>query len=152
MTTIAYRNGILAADSQVVSGNTRVGEMRKVWKTKSGALVGFAGNASLSHEIEQWVEKDLSGEVPSTADRGSIILVRPTGEVFLIDDDGGPVRIAAAFYSEGSGADVAIGALAAGASAVQAVEIASIYDIGTGGPIQYVELGNVIKLVPPKAK
>jgi ATP-dependent HslUV protease subunit HslV len=150
MTTLAYRNGVLAADSLVSSVGTRVGEMRKVWKTKSGALVGFAGNASLSYEIDQWVTNDLAGETPGTADRGTILLVQPGGEVFVIDDDGGPVRIVAPFHADGSGSDIAIGAMAAGASAVQAVEIASLYDTATGGAIQYVELGNVVKLLPKK--
>lgn len=44
------------------------------------------------------------------------------------------------FYAIGSGGDFAMGALAAGSTAREAVKIASDYDPGCGGPVVYMGL------------
>jgi len=45
-------------------------------------------------------------------------------------------------YSIGSGQCFALGALGAGASPMDAIRIASRFDLGTGGGVQWVKLGN----------
>ena len=58
------------------------------------------------------------------------------GELFDIGDDLSVMRNADGFYGVGSGAQVALGALHAGAEAVRAVEIAAKLSIYSAGPFQ----------------
>lgn len=46
-----------------------------------------------------------------------------------------PYKVQAPFHASGSGAHLAIGAMAHGATAVQAVKIAAQFDSGTGGKV-----------------
>ena len=69
-------------------------------------------------------------------------MIKPDGSVFLADDSlyfSGPIECAS--YAIGSGALYAIGAMAEGASAERAVEVACMFDSHCGGPI--VVLGEV---------
>lgn len=150
MTTIAYRDGVLATDSGVQSGSTRVGTTQKCFKAKDGSLLAFAGNANLGTDVKEWIETGLKlDRVPDTEDRGTIVWIKPDGTIWCIDGGGLPYPVEAPFYAEGSGEDFAYGAMAAGANAMQAVEIAKHFDSNSSGPVQLVELGNVI---PFKAK
>jgi len=53
--------------------------------------------------------------------------------VFLTED--GPLHLEAPFFASGSGRFLAMGAMAAGASAEQALQIACDMDQGTSGPV-----------------
>jgi ATP-dependent HslUV protease subunit HslV len=152
MTTIAYRDGILATDSLIQSGGTRVGTTQKVFKSKNGTLLAFAGNAHLAADIQHWIDKGLSDDAtPDTDGTGTIVIVKPDGTFWTLDGGAAaPYPLEAPFFAEGSGQEVALGAMAMGANAVQAVEVAIHFDTGSGAPVQYVELGNVIEF--PKKK
>lgn len=151
MTSIAYRDGVLAADSGVQSRGTRIGSVQKVFKAKDGSLLAYAGDANLAADVAEWVDGGLRHDsVPDTADRGTILWVQPDGSVHIIDGGGKPYPVEAPFYAEGSGEDLALGAMAAGASAVQAIEIAIHFDSGSSGPVQFVELEKADVIPLPK--
>lgn len=60
------------------------------------------------------------------------------GQLFDIGDDLSVMRSADGFYGVGSGAQIALGALHAGAEPIEAVEIACKISAFSGGPIQQV--------------
>jgi len=45
MTTIAFRDGVMASDSCITSDDMQVASSCKVFRTSAGALVGQAGDA-----------------------------------------------------------------------------------------------------------
>jgi ATP-dependent protease HslVU (ClpYQ) peptidase subunit len=66
-------------------------------------------------------------------------LIAVAGEVFDVGDDLSVCRSADGFYAVGSGADYALGALAAGTKPVKAIEIACNFSVYSSGPVQVVE-------------
>lgn len=143
MTTIAYKDGVLAAD-RAITGGGHVGTARKVWKRKSdGALVGGCGTVSV---LQKWAQWFLDGERGNSPGLGTdedsssqMLVVRPNGKVEA-HDRYGRAMYEAPYYALGSGCDYAMGAMAFGASARQAVAAATKHDHGTGYGIQYVTL------------
>ncbi len=144
MTTVAYRAGIMAAD-KAVTGSGHVGTIRKVWRRKSdGALVGGCGTVSLLQRWAAWFVDGERGNPPSlgTDDDSDthMLVARPSGEVELWSRHG-KASYDAEYFAVGSGADFAMGAMAHGASARQAVAAAAKHDHNTGHGTHFVRLG-----------
>lgn len=147
MTTVAYRDGIMAADSMLTIGDTRLAHAAaKLVAASDGSIAGASGDTSLCQAFLQWVESEsMSCCVPPPAAIGDFrytgIVVSPGGTVLLYDGSPHPIRLEPAPYiAIGSGRDAALGAMAMGASAAAAVAIASEIDIYTGGRITTVSL------------
>lgn len=141
MTTIAYRDGVMAADSLVTGHGIRMGSLAKVIRAKDGTLAGAAGNTLDSAKLLTWVRlmgaECRDNDVPPTEDKDtSLLIAYPDGIVEWIGAHDGRVAVDAGFHAIGSGGEIAIGAMAFGATAEQAVEIACRFDVWSGGPVQ----------------
>lgn len=137
MTTIAYRDGILAADT-LISGNTRSGHMRKIGKI-GNILYGGCGSASLVSGFMSWVRAGMVG-TPILSVMSGDQHNSASGLVFFEDhiirfEPAGSFMKTAVYYAEGSGEEVALGAMYAGATALEAVRAAAEWDLFTGGEI-----------------
>lgn len=133
MTTIAVRDGIMAGDSLgTVSGWKQPGRERKLFRLDNGCIAGLSGDVAQGHVLLAWVKSDRSEEQPKGDARISLLHPNKRIEVF---EDGGSYFENAPFMAWGSGMPAALGALHAGASAKEAVRIASLVDTLTGGKI-----------------
>lgn len=135
MTTIAYRDGVIAADTLATAGGTRVGTIRKVGKI-GPLLFGAAGALSDCQRFMDWIARGMKGEQPKLGDgdngaEGFIVY----GDSVLCFNGEKVDRIEARRYACGSGWKMALAAMEAGASAREAVEIACRLDAGSGGEI-----------------
>lgn len=143
MTTIAYRDGVLAADKRTTSGGTFSGTMRKIHRRKSdGALCGGCGHVPLIQGWQEWFCAGERGKPPSLGDKdesAQIIVVRANGQVEFFTHLGRE-RVHDTFFAIGSGADLAFGAMEFGASARQAVAVAQRRDIHSGNGVSWVAL------------
>jgi hypothetical protein len=143
MTTIAYRDKVLAGDRRSTDGSLIVpGRYRKVYKNKCGWLYGAAGTSGPCEALNAYMAScpDFSEELPPRG-KYTAIVVSPDGRVYNIDN--GWIELLPKdieFYVVGSGAPAALGALWMGANAVEAVEIASEIDNCTGGGVDHVSL------------
>jgi 20S proteasome alpha/beta subunit len=145
VTVIAFKDGVLASDTLISAGTTRTGQMNKIIKTKNGWLVGGAGRATSINELIVWAEAGMDFDnYPDDSKELSAILVDPKGKVFLMDEEYKPFPIKSKYHADGSGGDLALGAMEAGASAEEAVKIAIKYDTACGGAVQKVKL-DVVK-------
>lgn len=160
MTAIAFRDGVMAADSAVCGGDIVRGSVCKVvrWPVErelpARIVAAAAGHSSIARKFLWWVK---SGAAAKWIDSGvehldlhldskegefGAILAADDGRVICFDWRGHPISgVAAPYYVEGSGEYVVIGALAAGATAVRAVEIACEYDVHCRGPVRSERLG-----------
>lgn len=142
MTTVAFRNGVIAADTSMTVGDARVGRMRKVVRAPNGDLAGASGSASFAHAFREWVKNGGDGPAPEAKsdqhyfDRGFIARRNGAIEVF---EPGGSFLVEAEYYAIGSGAAEARGAMFAGADAVTAVRAAMAHDTYTGGDITVIK-------------
>lgn len=141
MTTIVYRGGVMAADSRAYAGyNAALGAKTKIRRLlPSGTLLGCSSmQPGLAEAVLDWYAR---GARPAAAPqrgegRFTLLVVKPDGRALFANDGfylSGP--IAAPFFAIGSGEGVAQGALHAGCSALQAVEIACKVDVWSTPPI-----------------
>lgn len=136
MTTIAYRDGVLAADTLITAGGERAGYGVKI-RRLGPLLYGSAGSCCLGDRHEAWLRAGAKGEAPPLKDgdeSASVYVFMPDDQVLWFHSTGmTPLR--APFWAAGSGESFARGAMEMGASAEQAVAVACKWDTGSGGPI-----------------
>lgn len=135
MTTLAYRNGVIAADSLATSAGYRDGLVIKIRKI-GPLLVGGVGTSAVCERFVDWVRKGMTGDSPWTGtDLGNSMIVTPD-DTILVFGQNGPWRTRGDFYAMGSGELLALGAMAHGASAAEAVAAAIRFDVHSGGPVR----------------
>jgi hypothetical protein len=140
MTTVVYRDGVMAGDTAVFDRGVYCGQVTKIFKSPAGSLAAVAGCLGDSVAMKEWVEeRHALGAPPEFGDDDSEgLLVEPDGSVFWIGPKQKRIKVDGPFHAIGSGFRIAIGALHAGADAVRAVEIAADVDNHTRRPIVYV--------------
>lgn len=143
MTTIAYRDRILAADDRLTGQSTIWGSVEKIANVGDRWYVGAAGDLDQVTLFLDWARaqkavdrRGLPRSRPPMLNRDTeALVVTAVGTVYLWTGSACFTRLTAPFYALGSGAKLAMGAMAFGATAAEAVEIAARYDIYTGGSV-----------------
>lgn len=139
MTTVAIRGGYIAADRQL-DGWMSAG---KLFRLKDGSILAGAGNYDDVIEVVKWMnEGGKEDKHPDLGDKETgFLLLRSDGKAFWLTVPFlRPVEVLDEFIAIGSGAGVALGAMAAGASAKRAVEIASRFDNQTGNGVNVIRV------------
>jgi len=147
MSTIAYKNGVMCADSQIFEGGCMLGKVLKIKKIIVGEntmLAAAAGYAPSCQKFLEWCETGQSKDImelkltlQSDDDFEGLIVYSNAPRRFLsYENSMEPTIITADYYAIGSGRPFALGALAAGATVTQAVHIACKFDIYSGGNLQ----------------
>lgn len=159
MTTIAFKDGIMACDGRWTYDDVIDVRTNKIRRLKSGALLGSAGDND-SRDVEEMLQnvKTYAG-MPSKAALLDVrceylgLIAFPTGELAKVacvlrseahwdadlDEDIGvwPVHGPAAV---GSGWKFALAAMRCGKSAIDACRLAAEFDTATGAPFYEYEL------------
>lgn len=132
MTTIVWDGKTLAADRQVNDGLSFDCYTTKIAVSKNRSLAGGMSGAFTSvTKFLKWVEAGAKGEFSfSNNDEG--LLIHGTGKMELVTPHGRREIEDVEFYAIGAGREYAIGAMAAGATAEQAVTIAMKYTRSSG--------------------
>lgn len=144
MTTIAYRDGMLAADTAMCQGGVMMGHLVKIHRRGDGHMVGAAGDASYNARFSKWFLEGEKGpppeakEGPDWLDRG--VIFRRDGSLHVFEPRG-DFRCSDEFYALGSGKEAALGAMFAGATAENAVRAAIRFDPHTGGDVTVLRCG-----------
>lgn len=150
MTTIAFKDGVMASDSRGVSVAIGItASCKKIYtilvgKRKKPHLVGFAGDASSSMMFLEWfrTRDDLRTRILTHCggDRGFHALIWDGKRLFDADELCMVEEVNDEYYAVGSGACHAITALDCGKSAVEAVRMAMKRDMNTGGRVVAVRI------------
>jgi ATP-dependent protease HslVU (ClpYQ) peptidase subunit len=159
MTTIAYRDGVMACDSCWTYGGTVDTLTTKISRLSSGALFGTAGQNDGRSLVAMLDKVKTPAQLPSyeslMALRADILglLVLPKGRVYKIAttmtspenwdsemEDYGLWEISGPFAAVGSGGDMALVAMDCGKSARDAVRIACKYDPNSRAPVHMASL------------
>lgn len=147
MTAIAFRDGVMAADRGAWRGNVRYGGATKIARSPSGALGAAAGYASVCEQFKKWLENagfeagdPFDPQNEKDSDFAAIIAV-DARHVYAMDHKGRiHLRPRHAFHTEGGCEDFLAGAMAAGASAEEAVKLAVKYHGNASGGVQVEKL------------
>ena len=138
MSIIVWDGKTLAADRQWTSVNL-IRTTTKIWR-HGDILMGGAGVLTDVEALRNWVMAGLDPTKFPTlkCDNGNVPqfwVINRSGAVAKFEDAPYPLTLHDPFFAEGSGRDFAYGALAMGADAVRAVEIACQYDTTCGGGV-----------------
>lgn len=155
MSTVAYRDGTMAADTIMSFNSELMYGVHKVGRTKRflfGFVGQFAGMAPLYdwlvvvEQMEDHPEKFYkhAEHLNMGKSEGSALIADEDGKVWQLLDDGGVVRLNGAYQAVGSGDGYAHGALFCGADAHSAVEAAINFDAFTGGHVETVDFSSPI--------
>jgi hypothetical protein len=104
-------------------------------------IVGWAGVLVASEHLIAWLkETGGDGHQPKIS-HISAIIIKPNGRVFMFEN-GAPQLMAAGgrYHAVGSGANLALGAMFAGADACTAVRAAIYHDTNTGGRVMTLKV------------
>lgn len=158
MTTIAYRNGFMASDSKVTAGDFFVTrDAHKVVRLKYGHLLGMSGDADGRDLVVLLQNIRSEKNLPSRAALSELklefhaLLVFKNGSVYHLDSwmetelseviwTSQIQECSEKFAAVGNGHQFAMGAMANGANAAEAVEIACKYDSCSGPPVRVYKL------------
>jgi hypothetical protein len=146
MTVITYRAGVLAADSGNFQGCVIQSGANKVARAPDGTLHGATGNAADASTYLAWVRSGCVGDAPAirrTKEAESeaafhVLRVRPNGAPELLTAYGIEIFEDVPYLAFGAASEAALGALYAGATAVQAVEAAIAHSQWAHGPVRSV--------------
>lgn len=138
MTTIAYRQGMVAADSQVNEGDSSYCRMKKLHQFKGFTVGGVGDVAAIIRWLDwfevhgqDWIKQTITPPIYDDAE-ATIIVITEDGEVSEFSNQGLVKNTTANFYAWGSGRDFAYGAR-------NAVAAACKFDINSSLPIHEVQ-------------
>lgn len=146
MTTIAYRDGVIAADSRVTHGeneSARIHSCKKLFrktvtqgKKSFDVIIATAGESSPGMVFVDWygTGKPIPEMFMHLGGDFICLVLSPQG-LFEFDVYCRGEQVLDDFYAVGSGAKAALGAMHCGKSAIEAVRVAARIDPYTGGRI-----------------
>lgn len=155
MTTIAYDGKRIAADRLRNNGESLAPlPMEKIWTMSicgDRLVVAGAGNPTAVMAIARTFAAHIDSArkhhalmpeptLPKDSSASCLIVDVETGRVFHVDSAACSNEVTGTPYACGSGREYALGAMAAGASADDAVRIASAFCPYTGNGIRSIEL------------
>jgi hypothetical protein len=147
LTTIAFKKGLLAADSQVtVDNDVKMESADKIEILNDYTIFAGAGTepnckiAARFFALPNWEELLGTDKTPTfrTKDLDGILIYK--GQAYSVDTSLFPDRIVHPFYAIGSGWKFALAAMHLGLSAPEAVKFASELDVYTGGVIRVLNV------------
>lgn len=135
MSVIAWDGKTLAADRQASCGG-RITTTVKIF-SHDDKLIGLIGPHESAHRLYNWI---LNGMNPISfpanleTDGGipTVYVIHKSGHTVKFEDCPYPIVIKDKLWADGGGGDLALGAMAMGATAAEAVEIASKYNVHCG--------------------
>jgi ATP-dependent protease HslVU (ClpYQ) peptidase subunit len=155
VTTIAFKDNILAADTQLTVGDVKLISNDKIKILNKNTIFAAAGDTNSIALAERYysqldwpekfdqrpnlLEKDKEGEYEQTID--AILIFE--GKVFFVDRFLIPEPLRHPFYACGSGWQFAMSAMHTGLSAVDAVKFSSEFDVYTNDKVRYLNVSEV---------
>ena len=145
MTTIAYKDGILAADSRLTTGSTIVAShYNKVRKLDDGRIVAAVGNVA---KHDDYIKQLASGEIHNNKlddDGTDAIIVLYEDRLEAHYNDGIIIYGLNEFYAFGSGSTAALAAMHMGLTAIESVKFASKLDVYTNDVVLAMRFGGKV--------
>lgn len=144
MSTVAWDGKTLAADRQSTQGDL-AGVCNKIYQLATGELVAWVGMRCAGEVMMRWYTEgaDLKA-YPSFQSNNDLnchfIVISVDGTAHEYSQHPVAMLRSQKPWAWGSGRDFALGAMAMGANATQAVKVASQFDINTGMGVDYFDV------------
>ena len=131
MTTICYKDGLLVSDTMTSFAGIYCGRGTKIIDIPELRLIaGFAGRLADKELFFKWLCEGSPKEKPVLEEEGEGMVIDDSGKTTWYNRELNPFRYSenGLYWASGSGFQIALGAMAAGASAYNAVKIACDFD------------------------
>lgn len=153
MTTIAYRDGVLASDTQMSYADTSLSTPNLKLFIAGKYAVAVCGDCRMIPTIKRWFEQHdcQPKRAPDRLwDEGfDALAMDVNGDLFmLLADELHPLPCN--FFAIGSGRLLALGAMEFGATAPEAVAVAAAHDVYTGEPVESISKADLAKALKGK--
>lgn len=149
MTVIAWDGRSIAADRLGSDNGTKM-ECTKIRKLHSGDILAFTGSYWQQEMLMRWYiagcKPEEWPEFQQKGDDWMLMVSIVQGRCFRYERGAYPVLVENDYYAWGSGQDYAMGALAMGATARQAVEIASLHSTTCGLGVDVYDIGTPVEV------
>jgi hypothetical protein len=143
MSVIAWDGKTLAADCQGTNQGLRR-RVSKIERLEDGTVLGWVGSEDTGGAQLRWYKAgaDINAWPASQTkeDWSVLVVVRPDRTVTMYEQYNVPLPVLEPFWAWGSGRDFAIGALAMGADAREAVEVAIQFNIDCGFGVEAYDM------------
>lgn len=136
MTIICWRNGVIAADSQMTNDNL-ASKTKKLFRVKNMAI-GFAGDVVDGLKLVEFLRSKDEQPPTLSEDFEALAMDLRTGKCTYYEKQLVPIPITDKFEAIGTGDELAIGAMEFGATAIEAVRVAIKRDINSGGRVAVI--------------
>lgn len=140
MTVIAWDGKTLAADKR----STDCGQPRtttKIVRAPDGALVAACGDTGMARALRAWwVSGHDTSQYPDADSKADLFIVTKDGEQRLYQGSGHPILLEDKTFAMGTGRDYANAAMHYGRTAIEAVELACLWDSGCGNGVDTLTL------------
>jgi ATP-dependent protease HslVU (ClpYQ) peptidase subunit len=141
MTTVACRDGVIAADSQETIGKVSTGvNCKKVFRLKNGCVIGFAGEVaqweSFLKQMNDALKDQVVNDLPEIKGCKGVTAILTDGVYIYVWSKGWEQPQKGGYFAIGNGMFYAIAAMKAGADAREAAKVGAEMDIYSGGRIQ----------------
>jgi hypothetical protein len=141
MTVICFDGKTLAADRQATCEGMR-SSITKIFRMEDGTLLAMEGAAGDALLLVKWAYEGFDpAHFPRLANHANLWVIKPDGAVSSFEGTPVPMDLHDKTFVAGTGRGLAKGALAMGASARQAVQVACDYHVECGMGIDTLELG-----------
>ena len=141
MTTIAFKDGIICADSGITCNEMSItDDIPKIRRNKAGDLAGAAGSRGYCHKFLEWFSAGEIGDTIEASEDACAVIIRADGSIYVLDG-GGRFRMSRPNVAIGTGAPFAYAIMQSGGSAEEAVKIACELDIYSAGPVVSLSRG-----------
>ena len=145
MTTIAVRDGVMAADTLGDLSGKRCNS-KKLWRLSDGGVFGFCGAWTEGKVFADWYNSGANRDEPpkwlvqrdETVDFHALVLL-PSG-IYLWAYNLMADEMFEDFWAVGTGSAAALAAMHCGKTAQEAVCVAMLVDSYTGGDVETMEL------------
>lgn len=144
MTCIAFDGKTLAGDRLASRGSNTASRVTKIFQ-RGGRAYAISGTYAYSAAIMAWHIAGADPEkFPKPFDEDDtdacVLVIEPGRPLKVYQSSPAAVMLEDACYAMGSGADFAYGAMAMGADAKTAVEVACNYDAFSGGGVDIIQV------------
>ena len=162
MTTLAYLDGMLAADSQETFDDCGKSLCQKLYYIHKGPnkgdWLGTVGGTFSSHVFLEWYINPRKNRRPELVDFKDsddedafrTLIMKPNGDLYLSSASCVLVPKKTVYFASGHGAAYAMGAMALGKSAGDAVWVACKHDDATCPPVYMAKSGSSELVEIPK--
>lgn len=146
MSIVCFKDGTMAADTRAIHDDAGIVRTTKLMRKRIGRrehLLGLAGDVSYAMLFCEWYGsgKPMPDQLKSIPEEKKFsVLIYAGKKLYEADGICRPLEVESRFYAIGSGSQAALGAMRAGASALQAAKIACEIDSACGLPIQTMVL------------